>query len=1457
MRKWHFFELFIVLIGWLAVPAVAQESPDFSQGLTPWASVQGGEIDNVNMADRRLQLRIPLLADHSQRGSLNFTYSVTYSSMAWIVQRVGNSALWYPAQPATVTPIFYPTGDDWPSTRQLGNYQGAYGPAKRTSVADADGAQHDLGTTSTSPYIARSIDGSGFLLEQPTSGGTELINRNGIQFRSTSTALNFLSFSSATDPNGNTITVGSTGSTTTVTDTLGRTWITTAGSTDVTHCPVAATSSTLWAVPGVSGTTRTFKLCYSTINVNTAFNAPGVSEYNGTFNVLTGIVLPNLTTWEFSYNNDGDLAKVTLPTGGYIAYTFASPGGPGCSGTAYARYVTSRTVFDGSRSATWNYTISTITDPLGNDTVYAVNGGCLATISQVQYYSGSQTGGTLLKTVATTYQTVSDPYPRDMLSTDGTTASFPLTTTTTWPNGQVSQLQRTYDAGFTYTDTNRKPPTTFSSIYGLVTSEARLDYGNGSPGPKLSTTNTSYLPLTNSAYLSANLLNLISSLIVLDANGNKCAETDYLYDDPTRLFASGITEQHGAAPNPSPVRGNVSSAVRDLTATPCQVGAVWTSITANTNHYDTGEIYQSIEPVVGSQTVGSTTTYTYSSTFYGTYVTTATDALQQTTNHNYDFDSGLLMSTTDENGNTTSYTYDDMFRVTSVTDPPQIVSGSSLQGVTTFTYTDTVGNLNVEHKSTIDSSRSTDAFVYYDGLGRDISQSVANGETVPWDKTDTCYDLDGRKTFVSYPYQANTTPPAAGCPAEAGDNFGYDSMARLTSITHSDGSVLSTSYVGRATDVLDEGNGTRSSERVSQVDGLGRLATVCEVTSGALSGPGGTPSACGQDVARTGFLTTYSYDAMGNLLGVTQGALAARTFTYDSLSRLLTSINPETGSTNYVYATSSGALCNGDLEGACQKTDSRNTTTTYTYDALNRLTQKSFSDGTPSVKFGYDQSTVTLNTSPISISNSIGRLSWTASVNSSGVSITMDGYSYDSMGRIVNYYQRPPSNSNVFSMPVGYDLVGDVLSKTNANGLSYTSSYSVAPRLTQLTSSWLQSGSQSGGTLVSAMHYNAFGKPVSSTLYNGVNESWGYDARGRTTSYSAGSLYSYSVTNPSNGSNGYAPNGVVLYATDSINGKWSYSYDDFNHLSTSTCSSNCPDRLSTQAFSYGYDRYGNRWKQTVTAGSGPQPQFTFNGPGNVPNNRIDGPGPGCTASQPYCYDQAGNLLNDGTHSYSYDAEDQLISVDNGNTATYIYDGNGRRVSKTTASGTVNYLYDLTGRQVTEVAGGTSTTNRSEVFASDRHLATENSTTTYFSHADWLGTERAHTTLTGSVCESIVSLPFGDGQATQGSCGDPSPLHFTGKMRDSETGLDDFDARYYSSTGARFMTPDWDAKPVDVPYAKFGDPQTLNLYGYVENQPLNRVDADGHCCVEEEVIEVGTEIIAGGRCRGCHWCGNWS
>jgi RHS repeat-associated protein len=80
-----------------------------------------------------------------------------------------------------------------------------------------------------------------------------------------------------------------------------------------------------------------------------------------------------------------------------------------------------------------------------------------------------------------------------------------------------------------------------------------------------------------------------------------------------------------------------------------------------------------------------------------------------------------------------------------------------------------------------------------------------------------------------------------------------------------------------------------------------------------------------------------------------------------------------------------------------------------------------------------------------------------------------------------------------------------------------------------------------------------------------------------------------------------------------------------------------------------------------------------------------------------------------------------------------------------------------------------------------------------------------------------------------SAGDLSPMHFTGKQHDPESGLDNFGARYYGSSDAlgRFITPDWSPTASPVPYADFSDPQSLNQYAYVRNNPMSRADADGH------------------------------
>lgn len=71
------------------------------------------------------------------------------------------------------------------------------------------------------------------------------------------------------------------------------------------------------------------------------------------------------------------------------------------------------------------------------------------------------------------------------------------------------------------------------------------------------------------------------------------------------------------------------------------------------------------------------------------------------------------------------------------------------------------------------------------------------------------------------------------------------------------------------------------------------------------------------------------------------------------------------------------------------------------------------------------------------------------------------------------------------------------------------------------------------------------------------------------------------------------------------------------------------------------------------------------------------------------------------------------------------------------------------------------------------------------------------------------------------------MHFTGEQHDAETNLDDFGARYFTSTMDRWVTPDWSARPSAAQSADLGNPQSINLYAYVNNNPTTHVDADGH------------------------------
>jgi RHS repeat-associated protein len=208
----------------------------------------------------------------------------------------------------------------------------------------------------------------------------------------------------------------------------------------------------------------------------------------------------------------------------------------------------------------------------------------------------------------------------------------------------------------------------------------------------------------------------------------------------------------------------------------------------------------------------------------------------------------------------------------------------------------------------------------------------------------------------------------------------------------------------------------------------------------------------------------------------------------------------------------------------------------------------------------------------------------------------------------------------------------------------------------------------------------------------------------------------------------------------------------------------------------------------------------------------------------------GNELVGRLSSY---VSERLWTLGFGSRAKPSYDADGQRMKKCSNSGcTVGTLYwrSTAGDPILE-AGISGSGTEEYVFFNGKRVARRDITgsVVHYYFADHLGSASVVTNATGTTPfdEDLDYYPFGGIVATSS---DAVPQHykFTGKERDAESGLDNFGARYDASSLGRFMTPDWAAKPTTVPYALFGDPQTLNLYAYLRNNPVSRADADGHC-----------------------------
>ena len=1142
---------------------------------------------------------------------------------------------------------------------------------------------------------------------------------------------------------------------------------------------------------------------------------------NQAFPTLSGFTLPNGESYQFSYDPTyGTLSKIVYPTGGYVRYVwgvnsqsqagFANgtlPSGQlfGCNYHYDTPVVTDRYVsFDGSTeplhqhftySTTWetgsnaglysskattvtttdnlrsasfqnNYTYSPIIVAAQPNTDVAITNQ-IPLESEIQYYDWS---GALLRTVYKSW-----------------TSQYTMTCDSTTQGGMTSRADYAYSA------------------YGAqVVDKKEWDWGqapdcrSASSGTPLRETLTNYQSFADTPIYPAgpSIFDRPSSVTV-NYGGSKNAETDYTYDNGV---SSVTATQHDNTnySTSNTTRGNAAS----QTAKCFQSCA--NAVTSYT-YDETGQTTSMTDPR------GNVTSYCYgdqspgcsssSTNAYLTQITYPNTGVAHIEKFGYNLASGEVTSAIDENNQTTSYLYNDSLARLTETDYPDT-------GKTTISYNDSPPSPSVTTSKFLGGSTWATTAVIMDGIGHP-KQTQMQTDPPGTDYTDTTHDALGLVWKVSNPYRS-LSDPTYGL-----TTYTYDALGRpsdetgASSIVRPDGSTVSTTYSGNCVTLTDE----QSKRRQTCSDGIGRLLSVAE------------------DPNNLNYPTSYAYtypasNSYGMVFSVTQGS-QARTFTYDSLSRLLSTANPESGTTSYTYDADGNVL---------SKQDARGVGMTYgPYDALNRLEKRTYPDGTTANLF-YDEASVTLGswTSP-GLAYPVGRLTHTTTLNSAGVLQTATVQDYDTMGRTKDYRQCTPANcgsSSIWDMNYTYDPAGDVTSWLHPAGYTLTNTINAAQQITAVQSSWVDSNHPA--YLAESISYTAWG--AVSELVNGcagsgcleAQETYTYNNRlqpvmielgttgNATADYCLVYNYSLGAANPTSCvapsvATGNSGNVIGYWYQDNVNGSSfshtaAYSYDTLNRLAMATATSPGGSTLWSQTYSY------DRWGNGTCSGTGLCPSLSYN---SQNNNQLASIG-----SYSFSYDAAGNLLQDPSnypvqvvHSYQWDGEERVASVDNGSTWGFTYNALGHRAQWAHTGGADQHLFDAEGNWL-GVAN-----NYSLVRFGERAWVVYSSSATYFNHVNALGSTSMYTNQDGGAQEDLLFYPWGDVWQSQGTGG----YNFAElPYRDVTTTTDITTARFSSPNFARWFSPD----PAGKEAVRLDDPQTWNMYAYVRNNPTTLNDPSG-------------------------------
>ncbi len=1419
----------------------AQLVYDGNNNIPPFGSFAGSDFDLVSLQTGNLHIHIPI-GSWPQRGGQTLTAAYIYDAPSWTwktTTQIVNKQKWYFT---TITP----TGGGfrlstnwgyWSVQSSIDTYTCNGSPTNwyhNWVVTDPEGTKHpvpgiDFSVTGCigGTKIAPTMDDSGMMVDIGRTPPV-LSLKDGTQIDLTKSTDYSYFATTVEDANGNL-----TGSTA---DTLNRNLITVTNNSGYD----------LLTVTDSNGIPQNYRIDYISIPGHTHFcpthyTYSSCGELSGNRSLPQKLTLPSGATYQFTWvsNSLYQLQSVTLPTGATITYGAGQGPAPGCSSPPQyvgAPYDATTVPHDchaafGQRTLTmnganylWNYAwnlnntgtgVATVTDPNLNDQVHSwnfvtVNGVTSPNTveTDVTWYQGlSTSGGTVLKKTHTDY--TGEEYPAFAAPLLGNIR--PIRVTTTLDNGFVTKTETDYETNQYHCTETLGCPLTFTRMDPLEIRE--YAYANGTPGPLLRRTHYTYLDDSNASYVTSPLYiaDRKASEIVYDGS-NTASQTTYEYDvynhgSLPSMGASGAV-QHDAARNTNYLtRGNQTGVSRWL-----NVGSTW--LTTNNQYDDAGSIIATKDPKGNVTSLDYTDSWTsIPGTSGGTacapsggqgkaYLTKVTNPLGQMTTHTYYSCTGALGSTTDPNSLTTWNVYDLFGR--------NVLRHKPDGGVTATCFTDTGGTgcqqagppFQAKTTTSINSSINKITTEVYDGLGR-ITQTQLNSDPQGPVYTDTTYDGLGRVATVSNPYRSGTDlTTSSGTTA-----YAYDALGRKISETYSaDGSVLKTAYCNSTTLVTDP---TKRWRR-SSTDALGRLVEVDEPNSSTA-----TVSPC-QGAGEPIWITTYNYNVMGDLMGVVQNLSRQRNFTYDSLSRLWTSTNPETGTITYTYD------ANGNVQ---TKKDARNITTTYSYDALNRELTRAYSNNDPTISTYYDEpgcrglsacQNIGYRTRMTDGSGSEGWAYYIDTANSRRINI--DQRTTNSLTKSSTYYLDLAGNVTQLNYPTGrivnyfFDTANrPVKAQDSANNITYATGFQASP---------------GSSCIANVTCYTPQGTVYAVSLgqtstFTGLKITNSYTGRllpleFKATSTGGSALdITYHYSDPVNGGN----SGHLWSFTNNLNNSRSeyFNYDQVNRiLSAGTSATTGP---YCWGYQYAYDTLPavNAAWGNLSSQSGWSPNYstcTQTGMAAVTadaNNHIS----------MFTYDASGNATGEPGIAYTWDAESQLIS---GAGLAYTYDGDGRRVSK---GGTDLHWYG-SGREVLAETNASGTTLYEYVYFGGKRIALlpAGSTAQYYVQ-DPLDSTRVLTTNTGVVCYDADFYPFGGESTITNTC-TQNNYKFEGKERDTETGNDNFGARYYSNRFGRWLSADWSNVPVAVPYANLSNPQTLNLYSMVSDDPESFADLNGHC-----------------------------